>query len=162
MSFYAGNFLVILCQKWNSDNIFDNVILFYLLYFMGILITVGKILHMFICDFWFSKTIQWWRRPKDSWRKLTISKTTQEWCYILSWGFWEMDHPAAISSGTQCPKIYLMYRISSFFPCITKFAKMLKICSIFNLLQSFFCDFQIFLKKIIQDIIVAYSVFCDL
>lgn len=30
------------------------------------------------------------------------------------------------------------------------------------MLQSFFCDFQIFLKKIIQDIIVAYSVFCDL
>lgn len=46
------------------------------------------------------------------------------------------------------PKCYIVYPFSS---CVTKFAKMGKICNIFNLCQSFFLQFYKFLTEINTD-----------
>lgn len=52
--------------------------------------------------------------------------------------------------------------IYQFFSCVAKFAKMGEICKIFNLRQFFFCGLKSFIQKIIQDMISAYSIICNL
>lgn len=52
--------------------------------------------------------------------------------------------------------------IYQFFSCVAKFAKMGEMCKIFNLRQFFFCGLKSFIQKIIQDMISAYSIICNL
>lgn len=48
------------------------------------------------------------------------------------------------------------------FSCVTKFGIMRKMCSIFNLDQSFMHFKKFLIEKNLQDIISTYSIICDL